>query len=220
MGARVYLPSLGRFLSVDPIQGGTDNNYVYPDDPVNDFDLTGEWSLKNTVSKGWKAATDGAKSVANSVGDGVKQAASAATSAVKSTGQFIGRNADNIGTGLAVAGAATCIVATAGLCTGVAVGVAVASGVTTTMGAKYHGASWGKSLAQGGVETAFGLAGAKGARAVRWFGNGRSYTSVGKALSKTAGKQRLKSILTGGVRGEISSRIRGFLWDNYSRLRR
>jgi RHS repeat-associated protein len=47
MGGRVYLPTLGRFTSVDPVPGGTDNNYAYPLDPVNAFDLTGEFSTLN-----------------------------------------------------------------------------------------------------------------------------------------------------------------------------
>jgi RHS repeat-associated protein len=41
MGARGYLPGIGRFTSVDPIEGGTANDYAYPNDPINQFDLDG-----------------------------------------------------------------------------------------------------------------------------------------------------------------------------------
>ena len=52
MGARVYIPTLGRFISVDPVEGGVENNYVYPPDPVNDFDLDGNF----TFTTKWKIA--------------------------------------------------------------------------------------------------------------------------------------------------------------------
>lgn len=45
MGARQYDPALGRFLEVDPIEGGSANDYDYAKaDPVNENDLNGLWS--------------------------------------------------------------------------------------------------------------------------------------------------------------------------------
>jgi RHS repeat-associated protein len=43
MGVRSYIPQLGRFLTPDPVRGGSANSYDYANqDPINQFDLTGE----------------------------------------------------------------------------------------------------------------------------------------------------------------------------------
>ncbi len=47
MGARSYIPQLGRFLQTDPQPGGSANQYAYTyGDPLNNDDLTGEYTTK------------------------------------------------------------------------------------------------------------------------------------------------------------------------------
>lgn len=57
MGERPYDPSLGRFLAVDPIEGGALNNYDYAaQDPINVYDLDGQCiCLGKRIKKGAKA---------------------------------------------------------------------------------------------------------------------------------------------------------------------
>jgi RHS repeat-associated protein len=53
MGARVYLPSLGRFLQTDPISGGA-NAYEYGgQDPISRRDPSGQWYSQGWHTRDW-----------------------------------------------------------------------------------------------------------------------------------------------------------------------
>ncbi len=64
MGTRTYLPTLGRFTSVDPVLGGTDNAYSYVNDPVNENDYSGQFSLGGLISSVAKAVVKAVVAVA------------------------------------------------------------------------------------------------------------------------------------------------------------
>jgi RHS repeat-associated protein len=48
MGARVYNPVTNQFTSPDPVTGGNETSYTYPNDPINKNDFTGlmDWAVK------------------------------------------------------------------------------------------------------------------------------------------------------------------------------
>jgi RHS repeat-associated protein len=57
MGARSYVPQLGRFLQTDPRPGGSADAYAYTfGDPVNTSDPSGEWTF---ATPGWLTQFDG-----------------------------------------------------------------------------------------------------------------------------------------------------------------
>jgi RHS repeat-associated protein len=59
MGARGYIPELGRFEQTDPEPGGSANAYAYTfDDPVNTSDPSGAWT--STTTYNYEAAETGA----------------------------------------------------------------------------------------------------------------------------------------------------------------
>lgn len=81
MGARIYLPTLGRFLEPDPVPGGTPNGYTYVLDPVNFSDYSGAFlgiHIRINVNTVYRIAV-GAVAVAGAVAVGLAVAVCVAT---------------------------------------------------------------------------------------------------------------------------------------------
>ncbi len=105
MGDRVYLPELGRFTSVDPVLGGSQNDYVYATDPINGNDYTGQFwpiiplivavvvsiarlvvAIAPAIGKAAQGASTAGKAVATAAGKS-GNAASAVVNAARTTQQ-------------------------------------------------------------------------------------------------------------------------------------
>ncbi len=111
MGARQYSPLLGRFLEIDPIEGGTTNDYTYVDDPTNQTDLNGN------ICWGWKC-----------IGRKVYRSVRKSAKFARRSARFVSRHWRTATYAIAIG---TCIAASFGACAGaVAAGFAARSAMT------------------------------------------------------------------------------------------
>ncbi|WP_228771476.1 RHS repeat-associated core domain-containing protein [Actinokineospora iranica] len=138
MGARPYSPALGRFLTVDPVEGGSANDYDYvAADPVNSTDLDGKWPSCGWCRKAWNGA--------------------------KNLGRKAVKNWKGIATGLATVG---CVVVSAGVC--LAGGLAVWGVTTlSNAGWNVRNINWRSAGTDLGITLAGGFAGRSFAQAWR-----------------------------------------------------
>jgi RHS repeat-associated protein len=194
MGVRVYLPGIGRFVQADPVEGGTQNSYAYPVDPINGYDLSGAMSM--CLPSGSSPLPFFSCQHGQAFTDTSATVAEAAPKAIKGTGQYIGRNSNNIGLTIGVGGLAACIFATAGVCAVVGGGIATgAAGTVGFMGAKYDGNSWAGSAAYGGMSAGLNRI-PGGGKALRALGS-RNYKSARSALTAGKGKINPQAIRRG-----------------------
>jgi hypothetical protein len=153
MGVRLYNPNTGRFLSADPVAGGNENAYNYPNNPIDEFDLDGRWWHRRSIFR-----------------------------AIGGVGRFAYRHRDEIALGLGIVGSFACAVCGVAFYASMAIS-AYSTAKTCHHHRGAGCALGAASLAYGGSGRAFNNVGRRMIRRGNSFRRaGRGYRLVGRAL--------------------------------------